>query len=359
MELIFITHSVSNPITGGQIYNDVLLNTIEKTGVKVYRFEGGLIWGRSFMTLPLVAFDLLIKIIKAPKNTVLMFDSDYFSRYAIALYFARFVRKLPCIGMIHHFNFLTRKPSLGRSIVRVGEALSSKMYTHVIANTPFSKRIFCELVGKQKTPLFLLEPLVNVMKPISVSPRKLSSKTINLLFVGTIENRKNLDTLFLACSKLSIPYHLKVIGKIVDLTYYSKLQIIIDTFNLHHNVSFVGSVDAEELRSSYESADIFTLVSRMEGYGMVYAEAMCFGLPIVGSKAGAVPDLVLDGENGILANPEDCIEILDAIYNVISPRTYKKLSMNNIEKSKLLPSRNDFIANCDKTWQNLIENLVK
>jgi len=69
----------------------------------------------------------------------------------------------------------------------------------------------------------------------------------------------------------------------------------------------------KSLQNFYSNSFIFVLVSRLEGYGMVYAEAMQFGLPIVGSLSGAVPELVEHERNGFLCDPEIPEQIAQAI----------------------------------------------
>ena len=68
---------------------------------------------------------------------------------------------------------------------------------------------------------------------------------------------------------------------------------------------FAGSVSRNELPGRYRDADIFTLASREEAFGNVFAEAMASGLPIVGSSVGGIPELVEHGKNGFLVPPRE------------------------------------------------------
>lgn len=355
MKILFVTHSISNPVTGGQIYNDQLISAIKKSGDSVEIFEGKG-WGRGIFSAPLIMAFVLFKTMISAKGTVFLYDSDYFFRFFPSLIFARFFKKSPCIAIVHHFNYLTRNKGLIRNILYYGESFCVRLYTMAIVNTNFTKKSFCSMGGSKK-PLFLLEPFVTVVKDCSRKSRKIHKKHLNLLHVGTLEYRKNLDTLVDACSKLSIPYLLTVVGKQVDEQYLQKTKMLISERGMQNSVEFLGSISSEQLHECFLKADLFTLISRMEGYGMVYAEAMCYGLPIIGSKAGAVPDLVIDNENGILCDPEDSNGIANAIERFLDQDLYERVSENNLGKSISLPDKGDFFENAKVTWNSVVSKL--
>jgi glycosyltransferase involved in cell wall biosynthesis len=75
-------------------------------------------------------------------------------------------------------------------------------------------------------------------------------------------------------------------------------------------VQFLGEVDSSQLDRLYREATVFLLLSqdldlRFEGFGLVYLEAGAYGLPVVASRCGGIPDAVIDGETGYLVDPVD------------------------------------------------------
>ncbi|MEK6711775.1 MAG: glycosyltransferase family 4 protein [Nitrospinota bacterium] len=83
-------------------------------------------------------------------------------------------------------------------------------------------------------------------------------------------------------------------------------------------VTFLGEVPrAEDVRREYLAADVFCLPSLQEGFGIVFLEAMAAGLPIVAVRAGAAPEVVPEGEVGLLAPPGDVPALAAALVRLL------------------------------------------
>lgn len=78
-------------------------------------------------------------------------------------------------------------------------------------------------------------------------------------------------------------------------------------------VKFVGRVPLDEVSTFFEDSDIFCLPTRLEPFGIVFIEAMAYGLPIVATRIGALPDLVDEGINGYLIEPGDVPALAEAL----------------------------------------------
>jgi glycosyltransferase involved in cell wall biosynthesis len=78
-------------------------------------------------------------------------------------------------------------------------------------------------------------------------------------------------------------------------------------------VDFLGVAGPDRLREVYRSADVFCLPSYREGLPLAILEAMAFGLPVVATPVGGIPDVVVDGESGLLVEPGDPKALADAI----------------------------------------------
>lgn len=128
-----------------------------------------------------------------------------------------------------------------------------------------------------------------------------------LLYLGALEPRKNLRFLldvFRAArgagSGAGPGLHLAIAGRGPQ---EEELRAYAAERGLGRHVTFVGRVDEAQKVGLYNAADLFVFPSRLEGFGMVAAEAMACGVPVVSSNAASLPEVV--GDAGLLAGPDD------------------------------------------------------
>lgn len=103
-----------------------------------------------------------------------------------------------------------------------------------------------------------------------------------------------------------------------DGTDRARLESISRTAGLDSIVRFAGRVTDSDLRNLYAFSDIFVLPSSKEGFGLVYLEAMSFGLPVIAARAGGVTDIIEDGVSGLLASPDDLAALSHALRTLIT-----------------------------------------
>jgi glycosyltransferase involved in cell wall biosynthesis len=109
----------------------------------------------------------------------------------------------------------------------------------------------------------------------------------------------------------------RIVGRPPDGAYRTHLKGIIRREKLR-GVRFLGTVDPGQLDRLYRAASIFLLLSQeverhFEGFGLVFLEAGAYGLPCVASRSGGIPDVVIDGESGVLVSPTDARAAGDAM----------------------------------------------
>ena len=95
----------------------------------------------------------------------------------------------------------------------------------------------------------------------------------------------------------------------------------------------MGYLSGNELASAYASGDAFLFPSSTETLGLVLLEAMAAGCPVVGANKGGIPDIISDGENGCLYNPDGendgALSLIEAT---------KKLLGNEVERTEMRKS---------------------
>ncbi len=167
-----------------------------------------------------------------------------------------------------------------------------------------------------------------------------------LLFVGTLEPRKNLSRVIKAFLKLNHPtLQLVIVGK------YGWGQRL-DSEKNQTNIISTGFVPDEELPALYSGAKIFLYPSLYEGFGFPILEAMACGCPVVSSNISSLKEIAQD--NAKLINPYKTIEIILAIRQLL---TQPELRKNYIEKGLKLAKTFSWQKTATQTldlYQNLI-----
>ncbi len=168
-------------------------------------------------------------------------------------------------------------------------------------------------------------------------------KGLNILFLGTIDDNKGIfDLIYCFIDNyefLQGKVTLNICG-VGDSLRLSKL--IKDNF-LSDMVIYHGWVDIIRKNELLSMADIYVQPSYFESLGIAIIEAMGYGLPIVASNTGGIPELVQDGKNGILIEPGNKDNLFNALSKLIEdPVLREKMGNESLKTSRL------FTHNCMK-----------
>ncbi|MEC8230369.1 MAG: glycosyltransferase [Pseudomonadota bacterium] len=140
-----------------------------------------------------------------------------------------------------------------------------------------------------------------------------------LLFVGRVNEEKGVKELIEATKILldnGYSVHLAIVGRGHQEQQFKALAA---TLNVENAVTFVGWVDSSEIYHYYAAADIFVGPSKraddgwIEAQGLTFVEAMLAGCKVVGTNSGGIPDAVIDGKTGWLAEPDNAISLSENI----------------------------------------------
>jgi len=139
-----------------------------------------------------------------------------------------------------------------------------------------------------------------------------------ILYVGTLEPRKNIINLLKAYSRLikKVPElndHLVIVGKKGWL--YTGIFEEVKNLRIEDKVIFTGYVPNEDLVLFYNCADLFVYPSFYEGFGIPVLEAMSCGTPVITSNISSLPEVA--GDAAILVDPKSVEEIANAMYKVL------------------------------------------
>ncbi len=150
---------------------------------------------------------------------------------------------------------------------------------------------------------------------LDAAPRAPRGGEAVVLCVAHLYPRKNVAALVRAMTMLEAPVRLRIVGTGPETP---KLEALVRELGLGNRAAILGHVPFESLVAEYRNADVFCLPSLQEGFGIVFLEAMAAGLPIVACRAAAVPEVVPDGECGLLVPPHEIRALASALDRLAS-----------------------------------------
>lgn len=137
-----------------------------------------------------------------------------------------------------------------------------------------------------------------------------------ILYTGVLIPRKGVIYLLQAFDTIALAFpeaRLKLVGTPSNREYTSQLKSIVHERRLQARVEFVSQLTQTELARVMSEALVFVLPSISEGLGRVVFEAMATGTPVIGTSVDGIPDMIIDGETGLLVPPRDVEELVARI----------------------------------------------
>lgn len=143
-----------------------------------------------------------------------------------------------------------------------------------------------------------------------------------VLTISRLVPRKGIDTVLRALPQVArqtpdVRYLIGGSGPDRD-----RLEALTHELHLDDRVRFLGAIPPDELSRYYNACDVFVMPSRedrpyVEGFGIAFLEANACGKPVVGARAGGIPDAVRDGETGLLVEPDDETDLASALVRLL------------------------------------------
>ncbi len=144
-----------------------------------------------------------------------------------------------------------------------------------------------------------------------------------LLFVGRLVERKGAAYAIRAVAEFSESgrrVRLVIVG---DGPERASLTALAESLAVRDRVEFAGALSPADVRERYRAGGVFVMPAvtdwkgEQEGFGMVLVEAMAYGLPVVATRSGGIPDIVRDGENGLLVPERDVGALMRGIASLL------------------------------------------
>ncbi|MCP5096372.1 MAG: glycosyltransferase family 4 protein [Chloroflexi bacterium] len=238
----------------------------------------------------------------------------------------RLRRKLhpPIISIVHHLRCQEQWSGVKRPFYRHIERLYLNSVDGFIFNSHTTKETVAAL--RPTLPRHIIAyPAGDRFQP-HISPETVTERANNeqlrLLFVGNLIARKGLHTLIDALTPLHCQdWQLDVVGNTAVSPHYTQqIRQQIKTAGLTSKITLHGTLPDAQLRALYKTNHLLVVPSQYEGFGIVYLEAMGFGLPAIATTSGAAHELITDGENGFLVDVGETAVLTQRIHQLMKNR---------------------------------------
>ncbi|MFB2549977.1 glycosyltransferase family 4 protein [Ensifer soli] len=281
--------------TGGYGYDRRILGELEALGWSVDRLPLG--DGFPFPE-PLVLAEAERRLSAARRDAPLMIDGLAYG--VLDGWAEREGRGRAAVALVHHPLALeTGLSAEAEERLRRSETRALAAARHVVVTSALTRRALVEGYGVAAGRITVAPPGTD-RRPLAAR----NGTPPHILSIGTLTPRKGHDVLLAALAALGdLPWRATILGgDALDPPTAAALRALRDDLGLAGRVAMPG--ETADSRAAMAEADIFALATRYEGYGMVFAEALSQGLPIVATAAGAVPDVV-PAEAGLLVPVDD------------------------------------------------------
>lgn len=237
---------------------------------------------------------------------------------------ARLNRKLkqkiryPIISIVHHLRCSEQRSKFMNGIYRFVEGAYLSTLDGMIYNSNTTRKAVRALDLGARPGVVAHPGRDGIRENVDddyVSKRAHADGPLRILFVGSVIPRKELHTLIKSLSRLPRgEWLLDIVGSFkVDRNYSKLVTKLIEANRLEESVNALGPLDPADLARRYMENHVLAVPSSYEGFGIVYLEAMGFGMPSIGSNVGAAHEIITNSVNGFLVSPGD----EEAIYKTL------------------------------------------
>ena len=181
----------------------------------------------------------------------------------------------------------------------------------------------------------------------------LAKREKNILFAATLYKEKGYLDLIEAFGKISVEnkeWKLLLAGN----GSQEEGKVLAEKYNVADRVEFLGWVRGDDKDRVFRTSSLFCLPSYAEGFPMAVLDAWAYGLPVITTPVGGIPDIVIDGENGLLFNPGD-VDVLSEKLNLLINDALLRNKLS--EEAKVLANTTFNTATIVRQLGNIYESI--
>jgi len=309
MRIGFIIQGSLDTLTGGYLYDRVVIQGLEKRGheVEVISLPAGTYLRRLWFAFSQVLYRRLL----AGKFDILIEDElCHPSLFLVNRRLRRHPDRPLLVALVHHLLCNEPRPRWQNMFFTVVERTFLVSVDGFIHNSKTTQQTVVSLVGQSRPQVIAYPAGDRFGKPLSaeaINKRTQRPGPLELLYLGIVIPRKGLLPLLSALAGVDRElWRLSIVGGLdFDPAYTARVQKLTRQLRLSASVRFLGPLQADDLTEILSTSHLFCMPYAYEGFGIAILEAMAFGLPAIGCRSGAACESISHGTNGFLLDPGD------------------------------------------------------
>lgn len=341
MKIGLVIYGSLDTVTGGFVYDRKLVEHLRSSGDTVEVFS--VPWrtysrhlmdnvsGSLFRTLQEARLDLLLQ--------------DELNHPSLFLLNRR-LRNIsyPIVSVVHHLRCSEQRPAWQNRLYSIVERRYLETVDGFVFNSNTTHDSVRNLIGTEKPSVTVYPgrpPGSALMTQEEVAARAMEDGPLRILTVGNLIPRKNVHTLLAGLARLpEDSWRLEVVGSLEsDPEYVAQVRALVESNNLSGRVKLLGTITGEQLSERYRYNQFLAAPSTYEGFGIVYLEGKCYGLPALASTTGAAHEVVAHESDGILVNPFDPETMAEHILALHRDRNRLiRMSLHALERYESYPT---------------------
>ena len=359
MRIGLIIYGSLDTLTGGYLYDRLLVAQMRRQGDQV-----------DIISLPWRTYgrhlgdnlrrDLFRRLRHAPFDALLQDELNHPSLFWLNQRLRRFVR-YPIVAVVHLLRCSEPRPGWQNRLYRWVERRYLAGLDGLVFNSQTTQAAVEELAGSRH-PGVVAYPGGDHLPP-TLTPQQIEARTqqpgpLRLLFVGNLTPVKGLHTLLQALAHVSPEmWSLTVIGSLtMDPGYVDSIRRHIAASGWQDRVRLLGVCPNADVATHLTEHQVLAVPSLYEAFGIAYLEALGFGLPVIGSTAGAAHELITHAEHGFLVDPGDGATLARHLHTLQHDRNcLRRMSLAAYRRAQLHPTW----AECADRVRTLLQSLMR
>ncbi|MEO0685990.1 MAG: glycosyltransferase, partial [Cyanobacteria bacterium J06649_11] len=193
----------------------------------------------------------------------------------------------------------------------------------------------------------------------SIFPNRKDNSSIKLGFFGRVGLRKGTFDLIKAFAKMPSDLQNRCELIIAGDGDIEEARKLVESYNLTNCVQFLGWIDSQTRDKLLANIDVFILPSYNEGLPMALLEAMGWGLPVIVTPVGGIPELIISTENGLLVTPGNIQQLSQAMQELIQSQSLR-VSLGNAARETVTPfDIKTYCSQLHKIYNSVLESKSK